>query len=309
MESHRCSFPFSSPDSPGQLHYSCQPTNVSTSSEHYCYSQVETRGEERHVYGVCNEHCYQDDGVTPENFEDNDMMAVFCKTKPSQCQFPFIWKGKTYTECTTDGGAGFSWCALEVDQEGHLVSNRWGMCDLSTCTEPETETQTRDTGKKEARALFNGRVDGIIIFAQKSVNDPVMLNGNIGGLEGEEYTLKISKSDCDNLATGSDLGAPDVILAINNATAITDLEKYGMSLSEEEETTVVGGSVRLEDNNCEVTEDCVVARTVACANIVPGNGKVINVTLILIISLVVFCILLLILTIILVICCVKRYQW
>ena len=54
VESHRCGFPFLSSSSPVSQHYSCQPGP----SGDYCYSQV----GERHVYGLCNGGCYQEDG-------------------------------------------------------------------------------------------------------------------------------------------------------------------------------------------------------------------------------------------------------
>ena len=82
------------------------------------------------MFGICNEQCFDSDGVTPIEFEDDDPLAFFCKTEPSECQFPFIWNDVTYNECTTDGG-DFAWCALEVDSEGRMVSNRSQFINLS----------------------------------------------------------------------------------------------------------------------------------------------------------------------------------
>merc|ERR550519_1493511 len=81
VESHRCYFPFTSVES-GEQFYSCQPSNSSGGEAiHYCHSQVGNR----HVYGVCNGGCYQEDDVTPIIFEEEDAMAFFCKTAPSPC--------------------------------------------------------------------------------------------------------------------------------------------------------------------------------------------------------------------------------
>ena len=76
--------------------------------------------------------------VTPIMFEEDDVMAFFCKTTASQCQFPFVWNGTTYTSCTSDGSE-FAWCALEVDSERGVVGRKWGSCDLATCTTDHVE--------------------------------------------------------------------------------------------------------------------------------------------------------------------------
>jgi len=45
------------------------------------------------------------------------------------CIFPFKWirTGKTYTECTTDGG-NEHWCSTKVDEDGEHLSGNWGEC-------------------------------------------------------------------------------------------------------------------------------------------------------------------------------------
>ena len=60
----------------------------------------------------------------PADFTQN---LVAFQTASSECQFPFVWEGETYTECTK-AGSEFPWCALEVDSSGVLVGNRSAYC-------------------------------------------------------------------------------------------------------------------------------------------------------------------------------------
>jgi len=48
------------------------------------------------------------------------------------CVFPFIYRGKTYHECTKDGSdddVNEFWCSTEVDEEGVTVANTWAACN------------------------------------------------------------------------------------------------------------------------------------------------------------------------------------
>ena len=45
-----------------------------------------------------------------------------------ECVFPFVFKGKTYEECTTVENFGVSWCSTKVDTDGHHIENNWGVC-------------------------------------------------------------------------------------------------------------------------------------------------------------------------------------
>ena len=300
VESHRCSFPFSDSEDPGVVHYSCQG-EVSTNETrdqgelHYCRAQV----GDRHVSGVCNTHCYTEDGLTPAEFEEDDPVAIFCKTEASECLFPFTWEDKTYTACTTDGSE-FAWCALQVDGEGRLVGNRWGKCDMERCSATSAGAVTT----REARAIFSDReVEGLILFSQESNMDALKIEGKVGGLDTETLLMRISSADCDNKASGQDLGGEDRLEVVDNTSYIS-LEKWGVSLYPGQEL-VLGGSVRLEVMECGES-DCV-ERSLACANIQPG-GRALDVSLILTVSLVVFTVLLVLLTLILIICCIRRWD-
>ena len=302
VESLRCSFPFSG--SEGVVHYSCQSEKTGNASLdyetgdlHYCRAQV----GDRHVSGVCNSQCFEEDGVTPVEFMEDDPMAFFCKTEANECQFPFTWEGKTYNTCTTDGSE-FAWCALQVDGESRLVDNRWGKCDMERCS--ATSAEATEVSSREARAIFSDReVDGLILFSQESNMDALKIEGKVGGLDNtlKNVLMKISSSHCDDKASGQDLGGDDTLEVVDNTTNIL-LEKWGVSLYPGQEM-VVGGSVRLEVMECGET-DCV-ERSIACANIELG-GQALDVQLILTVSLVVFTVLLVILTVILIICCIRR---
>ena len=55
-----------------------------------------------------------------------------CSCINSRCVFPFIYKGKTYEQCTREDHHE-PWCATKVDSNGVLVTGRWGPCVLSSC--------------------------------------------------------------------------------------------------------------------------------------------------------------------------------
>lgn len=101
--------------------------------EHYCHVEI----GKKYVQGVCDSECFYEDGKTPRSYnEENPLnMAMFCKTKSSACQFPFIWNGVTYTSCTKAGNTEFHWCAVSVDENRNLRDKRWGKCNMQTCNE------------------------------------------------------------------------------------------------------------------------------------------------------------------------------
>ena len=58
-----------------------------------------------------------------------------CKAKHGgQCVFPFIYGGKSYDKCTTEGHDQ-PWCSTKVDEEGNHIGGRgnWGNCN-ETCS-------------------------------------------------------------------------------------------------------------------------------------------------------------------------------
>jgi len=293
VESHRCDFPFSSvSSSPVSHHYSCQPG----AGGDYCYSQV----GERHVYGLCNGGCYQEDGVTPTIFEEDDPMAFFCKTSASPCIFPFIWNKTTYNSCTSDGSE-FSWCALEVDSEGVVVGTKWGSCDMATCAD-QVESDNR-----EARAVFNDDVTGVMVLTQGSTMNPLKIEGRLEGVLSGQYRLRVIKGGCDAIEEDGVEDIDDDLIESDGDVTIVSLEKWGVSLFEDDEN-IVGSGLAVEEECIvgEETRDCSQAKRITCANIVEGREDGLNITMVIIIALVVCIVIILILVGILVICCLRR---
>ena len=62
------------------------------------------------------------------DFKNDPVSATFCKVKPSNCIFPFIYENKTYESCIPRGD-GF-WCATKVNKNGEAIKGFWGECDL-----------------------------------------------------------------------------------------------------------------------------------------------------------------------------------
>ena len=52
-------------------------------------------------------------------------------TNGHTCAFPFIYSGKTYNNCTKDGGYTTAWCAYETTNTRQL--KWWDYCDRIQC--------------------------------------------------------------------------------------------------------------------------------------------------------------------------------
>jgi len=53
-------------------------------------------------------------------------------TKGQKCVFPFKYKGKTYSTCTSAGYYGRPWCSVENKENGYY--KKWGRCSPYHCT-------------------------------------------------------------------------------------------------------------------------------------------------------------------------------
>ena len=57
--------------------------------------------------------------LASNDWADFNATDIYPKYDTSNCQFPFTYKGKTYTNCTTDGDNGYRpWCSLTPDYVG-----------------------------------------------------------------------------------------------------------------------------------------------------------------------------------------------
>ena len=64
-------------------------------------------------------------------------LFIGCVTKSwEQCVFPFKYRGKTYTSCTSDGSSK-KWCSTENDADGNY--QHWDTCIMETCRESKSD--------------------------------------------------------------------------------------------------------------------------------------------------------------------------
>ena len=50
------------------------------------------------------------------------------------CVYPFTYKERTYTECTTFENNNTHWCSTEVDASGNYIDGKWGNCNAKCPT-------------------------------------------------------------------------------------------------------------------------------------------------------------------------------
>ena len=59
-----------------------------------------------------------------------------CKTVDgTPCVFPFMFRGKSVTNCVTGQRRKKPWCPTEVDSNGRPVPDQWGNCNDECPTE------------------------------------------------------------------------------------------------------------------------------------------------------------------------------
>jgi len=302
VESNRCDFPFTNGDT---THSSCQKDDFiigGDSTDHYCYSQV----GDSSVYGVCDKGCFEDDG-SPIEFETDDTMALFCKTKPSPCQFPFIFQGVRYNGCTSDGRE-FPWCALQVDPvTSELVGNRWGQCDMGTCDTPSLETPMG------AKVVFSKNdVTGIVHLSQQSTLNPLSVEGLIEGLPIGQFSLRFRQVKCGSDDDDTSEISEDLVERNDKETSSKiKLDKWGVTLYNDTNNMIVSGGSLLLTEDCpaigEVIEKC---SEIVCGDIIleddeSSDGGGLNITIIIIIV-VAAAILFLLIIVVIICCCCRR---
>merc|ERR1711887_130133 len=58
-----------------------------------------------------------------------------CTTTKGPCRFPFLYKGKKYTNCTLyQSSGGNPWCATALRSDGNM--QQWANCDMDVCQVP-----------------------------------------------------------------------------------------------------------------------------------------------------------------------------
>jgi len=182
-----------------------------------------------------------------------------------------------------------------------VVGTKWGSCDMSTCAD-QVEPDIR-----EARAVFNDGVTGVMVLTQESTMNPLKIEGRLEGVPSGQYRLRVIKGGCDEVGEEEVDGSDDDLIESDGEVATVSLEKWGVSLFEDDEN-IVGSGLAVEEE-CIVGEDsmdCSQVKRITCASIVEGRGDDLNITMIIIIALVVCIVIILILVGILVICCLRR---
>jgi len=190
IESQRCDFPFQRED---ETFYGCAEDENSHS--YYCATQL----GEKYVTGICNGGCFEDDG-SPSFFNTSmgdDVLAIFCKTRASPCVFPFTWENQEYSACTTDGNTDFPWCALEVDDQGVLLNNRWGKCDMATCDTTSATTESEVVPPASMKVYFS-EYSGELDLEQAGPDEQLELSASFTDLpQDKDLVLAVVDASCD----------------------------------------------------------------------------------------------------------------
>lgn len=78
-------------------------------------------------------------------------------TKGVKCVFPFKYKGKTYTTCTSAYHYGKPWCSTTTKADGSYIKGKWGNCNPLTCvdTAPPQTTAAPLTTNQACRKPCN----------------------------------------------------------------------------------------------------------------------------------------------------------
>ena len=74
-----------------------------------------------------------------------------CQTVDGEdCVFPFIYKEKTFNECTKEGSMNSNpWCATRVMENRTVIPSNWGDCkDIELCIKSkESDEENEEKGK------------------------------------------------------------------------------------------------------------------------------------------------------------------
>jgi len=119
-----------------------------------------------------------------------------------QCIFPFVYKGKTYTECTTVESANKkAWCATKVNPDTNVViRNQWGDCNEYCSAEapPAPPGAPQAPPFRESCNLFNeqGRCldtkraqENLDIFRRTVGDDEAIVDEPSSGSNDQEIML------------------------------------------------------------------------------------------------------------------------
>jgi len=249
VQSNRCDFPFTEENT---TYSSCQkddyklPNGVvmlnGVTNYPHCYSQVGNSS----IYGICDSGCFNDDDGAPIEFETDDARAMFCKTKPSPCMFPFTWQGVSYKRCTSEGWE-FPWCATGVDDNREIVGNRWGKCNMKTC-----DMWPIPDIPMAAKVVFSkDDVTGILHLSQQSPQSALWVEGILEGLPFGHYRLRYNQVKCGiDYNIKSETSEEYVKISENNTQSKIKFNNWGVTLYNDTKHMIVSAGSLLLTEHC-----------------------------------------------------------
>ena len=267
------------------------------------------------------------------------MAEFFCKTKASQCVFPFTHDETTYEKCAPPiQGRPYPWCATAVTDDGYAIDDFWGRCDMNTCVDEGVEEIV-----EPKKALLTFEQNGVTVnltFEQSDEESPLRISGVISGLEPgphgfhvHENPVEDGEQDCGLAGghynpfntnhgggvegTARHVGDFGNIIAEWDKKAVVELVVTHASLfpTPDAERNIVGRSIVIHENEDDLgLLDDDGSRSagnsgprLACATIKESGGIQWNLMLIIIIAVIVLIIALVLLIICLIYCyCCKR---
>merc|ERR1719367_977855 len=121
-----CTFPFRYKD---RKYFGCT-TDDSDNGKAWCATTIDSKGK-----------------VIDGKWGDCQDCNNVCKTVQNEnCIFPFKYKGKKYSECTTqDSENGKAWCATKVSSGGNVIFGRWDDCGNGCGSTSRTARNTKNT--------------------------------------------------------------------------------------------------------------------------------------------------------------------
>jgi len=114
-----------------------------------------------------------------------------CRTdEEEECVFPFVYKGQTYTKCTTAESANNKpWCATKVFNESNeVIRNQWGDCQ-EYCSDENMPNQC-NLFNENGRCLDASRAkENLAIFTRNLGSDSAEIDEASSGSGRQEFIL------------------------------------------------------------------------------------------------------------------------
>jgi len=147
-----------------------------------------------------------------------DCQTVSGPDTHKSCKFPFVYQEQIFYTCTTVDNGHQPWCATEVNDEGHHIIGKWGICSNSCPSSVHWKITIgkgsgRDPTQLEEAELFavsiikeednDYHIDASIAIGQESSNSPLEIGGVVNGVMPHVKHTLIIANDCDFAAEHS----------------------------------------------------------------------------------------------------------